>query len=90
MTTRQEAITKGQKLYTSGMKKCVKHPDSPRRVANGNCHLCICERMSNERSKTRLLERKAKKKYPGVISTGGSSPTSLRVRAPRRVNADAK
>jgi hypothetical protein len=91
MTTRQEAIAKGLKLYTSAMKKCVKHPHSPRRVSNGNCHACICERMSNDRNKKRLSERKAeKRKTPRVISTGGLSPTSLRVRAPRRVNADAK
>jgi hypothetical protein len=46
--TRAEAKALGLKTYTSG-KKCRKHPDSPRRVKNGNCHRCIADRVKRTR-----------------------------------------
>jgi hypothetical protein len=79
---RQEAIEKGVLVYTTG-KKCPKHPNSPRRVSNGNCHECICERMRSPHSRRLLKERKARKlsaqkKTPSNNARGKSTERQTR------------
>lgn len=55
---RMEALALGLKTYTGG-KKCARHPDSPRRAVNGNCHKCICDRV---RSAARRRKRSSSTK----------------------------
>jgi hypothetical protein len=68
----KEARERGEMFYTG--KVCKRHPElkGRRRASNGNCHACICERMSSPHS--RALARNAyhrRQKKAANASAGG-------------------
>jgi hypothetical protein len=58
---RKEARAVGAIFYTG--KVCKRHPEEKgrRRVAQGNCHACIVERMASPRSREKLKEARRRR-----------------------------
>jgi hypothetical protein len=69
--TRKEALKRGEMFYTG--KVCTAHPEikGQRRTANGNCHACICERMSSPHSRALARDAYRRRKEKAANASAG-------------------